>query len=89
MTRFTEWDERDKYGRRVHVVAIMKHYQHRPTGVVVTMPKTFREMYPGRKYLVNNWEKRGDAAVSYWPTRKLAIEMLKTELLEADRETAH
>lgn len=77
---------RDKYGRTVLTVFVMKNYQHRPTGVVVSMPKVYREKYPGQNYLVNNWELRGDAAVTYHAKRADAVAFLKAELLRMDNE---
>lgn len=83
--RFFENKGRDDYGRSVLTVGIMKDRAHRPTGVVVTMPKAFRDMYPEKKYLVNNWELTGKEAVTYHSNRNAAIAFLKAELLKADK----
>lgn len=66
-TTTARWtSSRDKYGRATHTYNV----NGRTAGVVVRLPRVYRDKCPGRNYLVNNWTltDRDPARVTYHAT---------------------
>jgi hypothetical protein len=70
---------RDKYGRNCHYLRTYPGF--RTQGVTFKLPKGAQELRTdGNKYLVNNWNKQGDAAISYHRTLAAAKAHLLAEV---------
>jgi hypothetical protein len=75
---FYETQQRDDYGRR-YVMMTAKE-DRKVSGVVVTMPKVYREHFPGERYLVNDWTKGPHEGVTYHAKRAEALDYLREVL---------
>lgn len=85
-TTIHSWRHRDKYGRICTAVKV----GGRTVAMMVTLPRAYTEQHPGEKYLVNDWTQpewidgaHNDGKVSYWPTRRAAVDKANAIALAA------